>query len=257
MCIRDRCLSGTFVCNAAGTNTECEETQHFSEMCNGQDDDCDGLVDEGNPGGGAGCSTGGQGICAAGVMICQSGGVTCVANNQPATEVCNGLDDDCDGATDSDAAWPSPDSHEPNQGPLGNPSSSAEIFENSSPFTAFGPNNTSFSSPADFDAFYWDDLSNQQPPNFALCRVTGMASGATVDVQLGYRRSGDPPLPYLYGTQSCNAVGNGGTCTLPIGNPTAGPDQYAFAVWVVPDSGITPCTADYDLECKLSNNPTW
>ena len=71
-----------------------------TEICNGIDDNCAGGADEGNPGGGAACSTGQSGVCAAGTLRCQSATVSCVRNVAPSTEVCNSLDDDCDGTTD-------------------------------------------------------------------------------------------------------------------------------------------------------------
>ncbi|MEZ4465905.1 MAG: hypothetical protein R3F43_15940 [bacterium] len=43
------------------------------ELCNGLDDDCDGRVDEQNPGAGADCQTGQPGICAAGSTVCRQG----------------------------------------------------------------------------------------------------------------------------------------------------------------------------------------
>jgi hypothetical protein len=70
------------------------------EVCNGRDDDCDGAVDEGDPGGGAACTTGLQGLCAAGVLRCSGGGITCVGTRTAVAETCNGLDDDCDGQVD-------------------------------------------------------------------------------------------------------------------------------------------------------------
>ncbi len=70
------------------------------EVCNGMDDDCDDLIDEGNPGGGMSCNTGVPGICALGTMQCQSGTQTCIPNLQPANESCNGLDDNCNGSVD-------------------------------------------------------------------------------------------------------------------------------------------------------------
>ncbi len=73
------------------------------ERCDGVDDDCDGAVDEGFELGQA-CD-GGVGQCAAaGVWICDGdGGRRCDAEvGEPVAEACNGLDDDCDGATDED-----------------------------------------------------------------------------------------------------------------------------------------------------------
>jgi MYXO-CTERM domain-containing protein len=71
-----------------------------TETCDGRDEDCDGTIDDGNPGGGGACTTGKPGICSAGTKQCQSGKLNCVQTNQPKTEICNNLDDDCDGTVD-------------------------------------------------------------------------------------------------------------------------------------------------------------
>jgi hypothetical protein len=93
------CAPGTLTCSAG--SLQCiRNVNPTSETCNGLDDDCDGSVDEGNPGGGGACTTGQQGICAAGTRQCQSGTLTCVRNMNPTTETCNGLDDNCNGAVD-------------------------------------------------------------------------------------------------------------------------------------------------------------
>ncbi len=96
---------GSLVCTADGSGVQCSASPGapVAEMCNGLDDDCDGQVDEGDPDGGGACSTGLPGICDAGVTSCSGGGLVCSQTGFPSAEVCNGLDDDCNGAVDDDA----------------------------------------------------------------------------------------------------------------------------------------------------------
>ena len=72
-----------------------------SEICDAIDNNCNGAVDEGNPGGGAACSTGLPGVCAAGTTSCQAGTLACAQNVSPSPEVCDGLDNNCDGIVDN------------------------------------------------------------------------------------------------------------------------------------------------------------
>ena len=73
------------------------------EICDGKDNDCDGQVDEGCP-----CSSGqvrpcgkNVGICTTGVQICVGGSWgTCLGATLPTTEVCDGLDNNCNGKID-------------------------------------------------------------------------------------------------------------------------------------------------------------
>lgn len=75
------------------------------ELCDNElDDDCDGNVDEGFANLGVACSLG-TGACAAnGVYVCAVDGLATECNAVPAStkaELCNGLDDDCDGTPDN------------------------------------------------------------------------------------------------------------------------------------------------------------
>jgi alpha-tubulin suppressor-like RCC1 family protein len=73
-----------------------------TEACNGVDDNCSGVVDEGNPGGLVACSAGGLGVCDQGITYCTGGTIHCVPTMGPSSEICDGKDNDCDGATDEE-----------------------------------------------------------------------------------------------------------------------------------------------------------
>ena len=107
------CGPGQAVCGKAGTATcssmpDAVGGSAMVEVCNGKDDDCDGLTDEDfvyqGRVLGQGCD--GVGACGPGTIECTAGGkVTCSTNPdgsapQTGTEVCNNLDDDCNGLLD-------------------------------------------------------------------------------------------------------------------------------------------------------------
>ena len=109
---KGRCALGTYTaCQAA--KLKCSTSyQPTAEICNGKDDDCDGLADNATVGQPRPltreCYTGpsgtkGVGVCTAGTETCTAGSWpgTCRGAVGPVPEQCNGKDDDCDGLVDN------------------------------------------------------------------------------------------------------------------------------------------------------------
>jgi hypothetical protein len=109
----DLVYGGTSRCRMGAQ--QCGACQGFvgpaPETCNGVDDDCDGVVDDGvtdslgHAAGAPCCPWGGRcgaGACAAGTWTCDATGsvLTCGGGVGPAAETCNGVDDDCNGLVD-------------------------------------------------------------------------------------------------------------------------------------------------------------
>ena len=86
-----RCTGGAIICDG--------ERAADAETCDNLDNDCDGTTDEGNPGGGATCGSD-VGECTSGLTQCTGGALTCQGGAGPTAEVCDNLDNNCDGTTD-------------------------------------------------------------------------------------------------------------------------------------------------------------
>ena len=95
----DLCMEGIFAC-ASGNKTCTDKTNGTVEVCNGLDDDCDGQVDENLT-----FDADKDGYTS--INSCEGSQDDCndqnPAINPGAQEICNGIDDDCDGTVDGDS----------------------------------------------------------------------------------------------------------------------------------------------------------
>jgi Putative metal-binding motif len=72
------------------------------EACNGVDDDCDPGTPDGSADAGAPCDGADGDQCAEGTLICIDGSPVCSDVTGTSSELCNGVDDDCDTQIDED-----------------------------------------------------------------------------------------------------------------------------------------------------------
>ena len=95
----DLCAEGTTFC--AGS-IQCSDTSgNNAELCNGVDDDCNaGTLDgSGDPGVGVLCDGPDGDLCLEGSTFCSGGTTQCSDTTGTLTDVCDGVDNDCNAAT--------------------------------------------------------------------------------------------------------------------------------------------------------------
>ena len=103
------CKYGTQTCSSSGWSECVGSRGPAEEICDGLDNDCDLYIDETYPEENQLCgfiegADYGVGVCVPGVFVCEDAAPRCEGHVGPSEELCDGLDNDCDGTIDEGVA---------------------------------------------------------------------------------------------------------------------------------------------------------
>lgn len=217
--------TGVFECDADGTGVRCTAMpgNGGAETCNGINDDCDTMTDEGFSLG-VPCDGGDSDNCPEGTVMCAiaGGGTVCSDTSNDSVETCNNADDDCDNTTDEGfnlgANCDGGDSDACQEGHIICAAGGGTTCDDNTSSTTESCNG--------FD----DDCRNGIDDGYAINQSCTVGIGACART----------------GTTMCNTAGNGVQCSVAQGNPT--PETCG--------DGIDQDCSGADVACPTNDGPT-